>query len=105
MDKKGLIYLIVFVVLGVIAGVIIYYSWLVFKEEPILRETSLKIPTKKQAILSLVSDKSQYSINNDVVIDIYLDSQENLVDGLDAIVRYDSQYLQVKEETIFRYDE
>lgn len=105
MERKDLIFLIVFIVLGVIAGLILYYYIALFKEEPILglevRQLLDEQTVKKQATLSLASNKKEYTVNEGIIIDIYLDSQGNLVDGVDAVLRYDPQFLRLQDKESF----
>lgn len=106
MERKSLIYLILFITIGALASVALIYALWLFKKEPILGGEVRKIlkresTGREQAILSLISDKEYYSVNEDVVVDIFLDSQENLVDGVDLILKYDSQMLQLSEANFF----
>ncbi len=106
MEKKSIIFLIIFIIVGAIAGITLYYYLLLFKKEPILGEEVREIlrraqQARRRAVLILVSKENQYVVNDDVVIDIYLDSQENLVDGVDLVLKYDPQFLQLEEREFF----
>jgi len=106
MKRRNLIFLMLFIAIGLIAGLILFYYVALFKKEPILGLEVRQLlhkeqPLKRQAILSLTSNKKEYLVNEGIIIDIYLDSQGNLVDGVDAVLRYDPQFLQLQDKKSF----
>lgn len=85
MTKKTIYYLLLIAVIILGLGSFIFYS---NKEETM------------GASLTLAAEKSQYTVGEQVTIDIFLDAKE-LVDGVDLVINYEPQYLKVENETTF----
>lgn len=63
--------------------------------KPIERPTE-KLAIEPKASLMLISSQNEYNLGDSILVEIYLDSQGNLVDGVDVILKYQPQYLSLK---------
>ncbi len=105
MKKNDLIYLISFIFVGVLAGVVIYYSFSVFegesvddlflKEEVNNNSKTSSNNVNERAVLTLAANDSEYKVGDDVIVDVYLDTNGEAVDGVDLILEYNPSFVQL----------
>ena len=56
---------------------------------------SVKTSTQKQVSLYLLTNAEEFSVNDLIGVDVYLDTKNKKSAGVDAVLRYDPSYLEV----------